>query len=155
MAGRFLSNRDINNGIDRFNKELLESVIGQTCILYKLSVGEIETNVYGETTGVGKVYQEGVEISCLISSDDISFQTDDFGPDAQQSVSFGMHRNTLIDLKVAPEIGDIIKWNYAYFEINSINENKLLGGDVEKNHDLVATCHLTRTSKLNIIERTK
>ena len=50
MAGRFLSNRDINNGIDRFNKELLESVVGQSCILYKLSVNEIETNVYGETT---------------------------------------------------------------------------------------------------------
>ena len=41
------------------------------------------------------------------------------------------------------------------FEINSINENKLLGGDVEKNHDFIAICHMTRRSKLGLEERVK
>ena len=58
-------------------------------------------------------------------------------------------------MNVRPKIGDVIHWNYAWFEINSINENKLLGGDTEKNHDLQATCHMTRRSKLNIEKRVK
>ena len=38
---------------------------------------------------------------------------------------------------------------------NSINENKLLGGDTEKNHDFIAVCHMTRRSKLGLDERVK
>ena len=61
----------------------------------------------------------------------------------------------LIEKCVLPEVGDILNWNYAYFEINSINENKLLGGDAEKYHDLQAICHMTRRSKLNLEQRVK
>ena len=156
MAGRFLSNRDISNLIDRANKEVLKTVVGTDCVLYKHEVSEIKTNVYGEVEGgKGKVFQKGVTIPCLITSEDITYQTNEFGPDAQQGVSFAFHRNSLIDLNVAPEVGDIIEWNYAYFAIHSINENQLLGGDVDKNHDLIANCHMTRQSKLNLVDRVR
>ena len=54
---------------------------------------------------------------------------------------------------VVVEVGDIIEWNYAYFEVDTINENKLIGGNVEQNFDVVASAHMTRQSKLNIVER--
>ena len=41
------------------------------------------------------------------------------------------------------------------FEIDSINENKLIGGNVDQNWDVVAETHMTRQSKLNIIERNR
>ena len=154
MAGRFLSNRDISNLIDRANKEVLKNVVGQTCVLYKHEVSEIKTNVYGEAEGgKGKVFQAGITIPCLISSDDITYQTNEFGPDAQQPVTFAFHRNSLIELNASPEIGDILEWNYAHFSIHSINENQLLGGDVDNNHDLIANCHMTRQGKLNFVDR--
>ena len=115
---------------------------------------DIKTNVYGEAEG-GKMFKPGVELPCLIEHEDITYNTDEFGPDSAQNVNFQFHRNTLIKKEAAPEVGDIIVWNYAYFEIHSINENKLLGGDAEKNHDLEAMCHMTRRSKLNLEQRVK
>ena len=154
MAGRFWSEKDVN-AIDQFNKELVEDVVSTTCDLYSVSVEETETNVYGEAKGGGKNYKNPVSIPCLISHEDITFQTNETGPSANQSVSFAFLRNKLVDLNVRPKIGDVLNWNYAYFEINTINENKLLGGDAEKNHDLEAICHMTRRSKLNLEQRVK
>ena len=154
MAGRFVSDRD-NLIIDQFNKELIEDVIGQTCTIYKINAYNTKTNIYGESVGGGKNYNIGVQLPCVISHSDIDWNVDLFGPDSGQNVTFAFLRNMLIEKCVLPEVGDIIDWNYAYFEINSINENKLLGGDAEKNHDLEAICHMTRRSKLNLEQRVK
>ena len=153
MAHRFFSDRDIKT-FDKFNKELIDEVIGQKCILYKLELSETKTNVYGEAEG-GKNYQNGIELPCLIEHEDIAYNTDEFGPDSSQNVAFRFHRNTLIEKEAAPEVGDIIKWNYAFFEINSLNENNLLGGDTELNHDVIAQTHLTRPTKVGIDQRIK
>ena len=64
MAHRFYSDRDIKT-FDKFNKELIDDVIGQKCILYKLELSETKTNVYGEAEG-GKNYKKGIELPCLI-----------------------------------------------------------------------------------------
>ena len=154
MAGRFVSARD-NRIIDQFNKELVEDVIGQTAILYKINAYNTKTNIYGESVGSGKNYNKGVQLPCIITHEDIDWNLDLFGPDSGQNVTFAFLRNMLIEKCVLPEVGDILNWNYAYFEINSINENKLLGGDAEKNHDLQAICHMTRRSKLNLEQRVK
>ena len=154
MAGRFWSNKDVD-AIDQFNKELVEDVVSTTCDLYSVSVKDTETNIYGEAKGGGKNYKNPVKIPCLISHEDITYQTNELGPSSNQNVSFAFLRNKLVEECVIVEVGDIIDWNYAYFEVNAINENKLLGGDTEKNHDLQATCHMTRRSKLNIEKRVK
>ena len=154
MAGRFWSDKDVE-AIDQFNKELVEDVVATTCVLYSVSVKDTETNIYGEAKGGGKNYKKPVKIPCLISHEDITYQTDEKGPSSNQACSFAFLRNKLVDLNVRPKIGDIINWNYAWFEINTINENKLLGGDVEKNHDFIAVTHMTRRSKLGLDERVR
>ena len=153
MARRFFSDRDVNT-FSTINKSLMGDVIGSTCIVYKISSEETQINVYGESTGMGKVYNPGVELDALIDSTDFDWNTDEFGPDAQQTVTFSFLRNNLIDKgNVVVEVGDIIEWNYAYFEVDVINENKLIGGNVDQNFDVIAETHMTRLSKLNIIER--
>jgi len=154
MARRFFSDKDVNT-FSTINKELMGKVVGTNCIIYKISSEETQTNVYGESTGLGKIYNPGVQLDCFIESADFDWNTDDFGPDAQQATTFSFLRNNLIEKSVLIEVGDIIEWNYAYFEVDSINENKLIGGNVDQNWDVVAETHLTRQSKLNIVERNR
>ena len=96
MSGRFLSNRDISNLIDRANKEVLKTVVGQTCVLYKHEVSEIKTNVYGEAPG--KNYYEPLKIACLIDRSDQTWTSDDFGSDVNQSHNFMFLKNELANV---------------------------------------------------------
>lgn len=152
MTSRFWSTRD-NNTIDLFNEELINNIIDTKVIIYKVDLVSTKENIYGESHGGNVVYSPGIEVPCLIEHEDITFETNEFGPDSNQSVTFRFHRNTLVDNDIRPDIGDIIWWNFAGFEINSFNENNLLGGDVTKNHDLIAITHLSRVSKHHIEQR--
>ena len=161
MAGRFLPQKDVNL-ITRVSRELVgdkqrnkDGLINQECVVYKPSLQESAVNMYGEAAGGKKVYKDGVQMNALVEADDFDFNTDEFGPDTTQAVTFAFQRANLIDINLKPDIGDVINWNYAYFEINSINENMLIGGDVNKNFDLVCTTHLTRLSRVNLVERSK
>ena len=92
MARRFFSDRDVST-FSTINKSLMGKVVGSTCIVYKISSEETQTNVYGESTGMGKIYNPGVELDALIDSSDFDWNTDEFGPDAQQTVTFSFLRN--------------------------------------------------------------
>ena len=52
-----------------------------------------------------------------------------------------------------PEVGDILAWENAFFEISNVVENQFLGGQPEKNYSLICNAHMTRKSKLNLVER--
>ena len=48
------------------------------------------------------------------------------------------------------EMGDLIDWNYGYFEVGSINENHLVGGQFDQNFSIVANTFLIRKSSIQI-----
>jgi len=157
MASRFWPARDAELA-KRFNDELVGNlkdgkcgIIGQEVILYRVSVYETSTNMYGEADK-GKVYEAGVKLSCIIEANDIDWNRDEFGEDTRQEASFHFQRDMLIDVNFRPDIGDIVSWNNGYFEINGTNENQLVGGDYNKNWTISCTAFLTRISNLNIEE---
>jgi hypothetical protein len=45
-----------------------------------------------------------------------------------------------------------LKWNEGYFEVNTYNENQLVGGDPDKSHSIVVQAHLTRMPTTNLEE---
>jgi len=156
MAGRFLPQRDVNL-ITRVSRELVgdaqnskDGLINQECVVYKPSLQESAVNMYGEAAGGKKVYKNGVEMNALVAADDFDFNTDEFGPDAQQNVVFSFLRQSFIDAEMVLEIGDLIDWNYGYFEVGSINENQLVGGQFDQNFSVVATTFLIRKSSIQI-----
>ena len=155
MPGRFLPQRDLDV-FTRVNKDLIgdirlgkDGIINQQVVLYKVSVQDTQTNMYGEAAG-GKRWKNGVKFACLVDAEDFDWNTDEFGPDDQQNASFHILRQTLIDLSLVPEIGDVFEWNWAYFEINSINENQLIGGQQDNNWSVTCGTYRVRFSNLNI-----
>ena len=155
MASRYWPTRDTELA-KRFNDELVGNlkddkcgIIGHEVILYRVSVYETQTNMYGEASN-GKTYEAGVKLACIIEAGDFDWNNDEFGPDTRQEVQFHFQRDMLIDVNFRPDIGDIVSWNHGYFEINGTNENQLVGGDYNKNWTISCTAFLTRVSSLNI-----
>ena len=155
MAGRFIRTRDLEF-FDTINKELVgdpvnskDGIINQEVVIYKVDVYETSTNIYGESSS-GRTYRKGVKLNCIIEAEDFDFETTEFGPDANQNATFSIVRQSLVDVNFVPDMGDIIEWNYAYFEISAINENQLLGGMQENNHSVVCTAYLTEQSRVNV-----
>ena len=105
--------------------------------------------MYGETAQ-GKIYKPGVQVTSLIAADDQTTTTDEFGPDLQQTALFSFVRQSLKDISYVVEIGDVIDWNSGYWEISSISENQLIGGQTDFNHSVVCNAFLVRISSLNI-----
>ena len=156
MAGRFLPQRDVDL-ITRVSRELVgdkqrnkDGLINQECVVYKPSLQESAINMYGESAGGKKVYKNGVQMNALVEADDFDFNQEEFGPDAQQNVTFSFLRQAFIDAEMVLEIGDLIDWNYGYFEVGSINENQLVGGQFDQNFSVVATTFLIRKSSIQI-----
>ena len=156
MAGRFLPQRDVDL-VTRVSRELVgdkqgnkDGLINQECVVYKPSLQESAVNMYGEAAGGKKVYKNGVQMAALVSADDFDFNTDEFGPDAQQNAVFSFLRQSFIDASMVLEIGDLIDWNYGYFEVGSINENQLVGGQFDQNFSVVANTFLIRKSSVQI-----
>ena len=156
MACRFLPQRDVNL-VTRVTRELVgdkqhnkDGLVNQECVIYKPSLQESAVNMYGEAAGGKKVYKNGVQMNALVAADDFDFNTDEFGPDAQQNVVFSFLRQSFIDASMVLEIGDLVDWNYGYFEVGSINENQLVGGQFDQNFSVVATTFLIRKSSIQI-----
>ena len=157
MPQRFYGNKDLAT-FEKFNRELLGEpniddcgIIDQFVILYRTSVYDTETNMYGEASE-GKVYKQGVKLPCIVDAEDFNFEYDDFGPDNKQNVKFAFQRAYLVEVDLKPDIGDILKWNDGYFEVKDYNENQLIGGDPTKSHSIVVQAHLVRMPTTNLEE---
>ena len=155
MPSRFFPKKDIDT-FNKFNKELVgdlytgkDGIIYQPVVIYKVSAYDTEINMYGETAG-GKVFKPGVQVACLITADEQTTTTDEFGPDLQQTGIFSFVRQSLVDISLVLEHGDIIDWNSGYWEITSITESQLVGGQSSNIHSVICNAFLVRMSHLNI-----
>ena len=155
MATRYYSQND-RDLFDRVNNELVgdltsnqDGIINQTIVIYQHAIQETKTNMYGEAAA-GKIYRPGVQTTALVTADDFDFQTEEFGPDLRQNATFAILRQSLQDADVRPELGDVIDWNLGHWEVSNMNENQLVGGQVDNNWSVVLTAFLVRRSNLQI-----
>ena len=148
--GRYYSRRDVRF-MNSLNGELMLDIIEQVVAVYKISPEETTPSVYGES--MDKIYYPGLETSCLVESDPQSTSYEGFGPDVKKGTIFRFHQKLCEVKDIYPEVGDIILWEHAYFDIGTVVENQFLGGQPEKNYSLVCNAHMTRKSKLNILPR--
>lgn len=155
----FGNQRDVSL-IRQVNKELMRNIIDTEVLIYKLNLSSTQTNIYDETDS--KVYTTGKLIYCYVLLDDPQWNADDYGPDVTQTSTFTFLRDELVEKDIPVEVGDIIEYRSRFFEIDSVLENQVFVGKDPNNwfqgnshgYNVSVTCqaHMTRQSKLNIVE---
>ena len=155
----FGSNRDFDLLVN-INRELLKDIIEQEVLYHKLSLEDLDTNLYGES--LQKSYFENIKLNCLITRGDQVIDIQEFGPDLGREASFAFLREDLKDVSIVPEVGDIIQWHRDFYEVDTVRENQLfLGRDNNYNLasygngfgstiSIIVDCHLTRADRVGI-----
>ncbi len=146
---RFALSRDIKF-FESISRELVDAVIETAVVLYKLVIEDSKTNLYGES--LNKTYYQGVQTTAIIEREGTAADYDGFGVDSSQNVQFRFNRFTLKENGFYPEVGDIIFHNEAYFEIDNVTEDQLVGGRVEtgdgEKFSIICSTFMTRRSTI-------
>jgi hypothetical protein len=140
-----------------FARELVDTVIENTCVLFKVNLNETKVNLYGESTN--KTWYPGVELFVLIDKEPENVQYEGFGPDNTQNITFKFDRLLCEERNIYPEIGDVIYFDNSYYEIDNTNEIQFVGGlpgqNSDRNWSIVCSTFMVSKSNLNIEERIK
>lgn len=146
------------------SRQLMNRIIAEEVLYYKLSIKETAYNIYGESKN--KMYYQPILTTCLYQVQDQVSEDAEFGKSRAQLVDFRFLRDDLIDLQLVPEAGDIIYWQESYYEVDLVVENQRVMGknpeyslqsDLQKygeSWSMICKSHLTNVNKLNIIKST-
>ncbi len=149
---KFAIGRDIEL-FKSFAREVVDDVVQNTAVLFKVNLNETKINLYGEATN--KTWYPGVELNVLINKSGQSAGYEGFGADTSQNIEFRFDRWMLEEKNTYPEIGDIIYFDQSYYEINNTTEVQFVGGLPSNNFSVVCSTFMVRKSSLNIEERIK
>jgi len=140
------------------NAELLNAIIDTEIEFYKLVVEQSNSNIYGESTS--KTYFDSILIPVLITKETKNANMDEFGHSYNRTAQFGISRDILERAGFYPEVGDIVKWDSEFYELDNIDANQYFAG---KNPDtwpngsefgysvsVVCDSHVTRQTPTNI-----
>jgi hypothetical protein len=156
---KFISDRDVSffRGLAR---ELVDVVIENVCVLFKVDLKETKVNIYGESTN--KSWHPGIELYVLIDKEPENVVYDGFGSDNSQNITFKFDREMCEERNAYPEIGDVIFFNESYYEIDNTNEVQFVSGMAgetiygnQKNWSIVCSTFMVSKSNLNIEQRIK
>lgn len=129
---------------------------------FKIDLYKTTVNMYGES--IEKWYYPPVEVKCLIERGDFIYTDTEYGPDVNQTI-----RITIPKLNIDasgqnfnPEVGDIITDQERYYEIDTVNRSVVTLPGTGTSTSTIGTPgqlilyvlngHLTRTTKLNLIQ---
>ena len=151
-GGLFVKQRaaDFFNHVSR---ELIAEIIETPVNFYKIAPYETNVNIYGESDS--KKYYQPVTVPGLINQSPEEISTDEFGPDTTQVLIVSFSKEMLrIQHNLVPEIGDVMEWNGAYFQIDNIDEHEFPGGHTDYDYSYICYSHMTRQN-IVLIENTR
>ena len=149
---KFLQARDIDL-FKSIARELVDDVIQNTIVLFKVNMNETKVNIYGES--LNKTWYPGVELYALYVKNPEDVVYEGFGPEMQQNITFKLDRMMCEEKNVYPEVGDVIFFDTSYYEIDNTNEIQFIGGSPDNNFSIVCETFMVTKSNLNIEERIK
>jgi hypothetical protein len=149
---KFAVGRDIEL-FKSFAREVVDDVVENIAVLFKVNLNETKVNLYGESTN--KTWYPGVELNVLINKSTQIAGYEGFGADTSQNVEFRFDRWMLEEKNTYPEIGDVIFFDQSYYEIGNTTEVQFVAGLPSNNFSVVCETFMVRKSSLNIEERIK
>ena len=148
--GRYFGGRDVRL-MNSLNGEIMTNLIQQEAIVYKIDPNLTKQNFYGESHG-SKMYFPGVIVPCLISFE-AQITDNEFLANRKRNIVLKFHRLLCEQRAIYPEQGDVAQVGETYYEINSLVENQLLGGQWNKSFSIVCNAHQTKVTSLHITPR--
>ena len=108
-----------------------------------------------------KTYDDPVYVYTVINVSPVESVGSDNGVDQNQPIEFAFLRDTLLELGIKPEIGDIIEYDSAFWEIDNTSEAQYVasknpdswfgGKDFGYSVSIVCAAHRTRQSQLQLM----
>jgi hypothetical protein len=132
-------------------RELVDTVIENTFVLFKIDLNATKVNIYGES--LNKTWHPGVELFGLVDKDPEGVIYEGFGPDLTQAMTFKVERALCEERNAYPEIGDVRYYDDTYYEIDNTNEIQFVGGQPYNNFSIVCSTFVVREATLNISKR--
>ena len=80
---KFFNARDLNF-LKTIAEEVVDYVVEQAVVLFKVSVGETKTNLYGES--LGKIWHAPATLMCFVDREHQNVVYEGFGADKSQLV---------------------------------------------------------------------
>ena len=147
---KFISDRDVTffKGLAR---EVVDVVVQNTAVLYKINLKETRLNLYGES--MNKTWHAGVELYVLINKEPGTTTYEGFGSERIQNIEFRFDRFMCEEKNSYPEIGDVIFFDNSYYEIDNTSEIQYVGGFDKNNFSIVCNTFMVSKSTLNIEDR--
>jgi hypothetical protein len=147
---KFISDRDVNffKGLAR---EVVDDVVQNNAVLYKINLSETRINLYGESTN--KTWHLGVQLNVLINKETTTTTYEGFGAETMQNIQFRFDRFMCEEKNSYPEVGDVIYFDSSYYEIDNTTETQYSGGFPVNNFSIVCDTFMVSKSTLNIEER--
>ena len=114
------------------NRELMGNIISQQCVFYKLRLSQTNFNMYGEAAEE-KYYDGPILLYTLIDLPDQSQPVDELGVTFDWKPTFKFLRDDLLNklqdlnadtiygANLVPQVGDIILYETAYYEVTGTN----------------------------------
>lgn len=143
------------------NRELIGKIVDTRVDIFKVSIYDTETNLYGEA--LNKVYFPGVRVAGLIVPEEQIMTYEDATIDRNQSCTFYFLRDDLVKRDIFLESGDTVHWDNKYWELDTCietkyflarnpNTNKEIGENWGWNVSIKCTSHQTRRSTTKLEE---
>ena len=85
----FGSVRDVGTLL-HIGRELVQDIVEQEILLYKVNLEETLDNIYGEATH--KVYWTPIKLNCLIKRGEQDWNSQDYGVDVNRSTDFAFYK---------------------------------------------------------------
>ncbi len=153
----FSGNRDTQL-FRKLSDELVDRILGTEIDIYKISNTLTKENVYGEA--VRKIYKTAVRVGCIITPEDKEWADNGIGEDISQLCNFAFVRETIKDIELVIQVGDIFKWDASYWEVDSVNDEQYhmahnpdtstLGTEFGASISILCKTHMARRSSLSL-----
>ena len=137
MARLFITPRELNL-INDLSKEIIKDVVGQK--IYYFPVSETKSRVHDiYEEAPDKVFDNPIEIDCLVKYDPQEIQTGRFGSEESYTIEAYIQSRDLLDKQIEILEGDFFSYGTLFFEIIKAPATDTIFGQIEHKRYITIT----------------